>query len=102
MKGKVRKVRCKIIFIETMYRKIGKERLSNFVMHSVKKNYTNVKHVNVPVMGSSTECPTTLTNCLITFSMKNMSRANSTISMSPSTAVPISSLFPKKEKKPSR
>ena len=71
-------------------------------MHSVKKNYTNVKHVNVPVMGSSTECPTTLTNCLITFRMKNMPRSNSTVSMPPSTAVPISSLLPKKEKKTSR
>ena len=71
-------------------------------MHSVKKNYTNVKHVNVPVMGSSTECPTTLTNCLITFRMNNMPRENSTISMPPRAATPIPSILPKKEKKPNR
>ena len=63
------------------------------------KNYTIVKHANVPVMGSSTECPTTITNCLITFRMKNMPRANSTISM-PRAAIPIPSLLLKKENKP--
>ena len=63
------------------------------------KNYTNVKHVNVPVMGSSTERPKTVTNCLITFRMKNMPRANSTISMT-RAAIPIPSLLPKKENKP--
>ena len=66
------------------------------------KNYMNVKHVNVPVMGSSTECPKTVTNCLITFRMKNMPRANSTISMPPRAATPIPSILPKKEIKPSR
>ena len=51
-------------------------------------------------MGSSTQCPTTLTNCLITFRMKNMPRANCTISMTPRTATPMPSMLLKKEKQP--
>ena len=67
-----------------------------------QKNYTSITHVNVLVMGSSTECPTTLTNCLITFRMKNMPRANCTISMPPRAVIQIPSILPKKEKKPNR
>jgi len=66
------------------------------------KKYTSIKHVSVLVMGSSTECPTTLTNCLITFRKKNMPRANCTISMPPTAATPIPSMLPKKEIKPTR
>ena len=62
----------------------------------------SMKHVNVLLMGSSTECPTTLTSCLITFRMKNMPRANSTISMQPTAATPIFSILPKKQIKLTR
>ena len=79
------------------------------------KKLQSIKHVNVLVMGSSTEYPTTITNCLITFRMKNMPRANWSISMQPiamhwlqmqcnqcNTATPIPSILLKKEKKPNR
>ena len=86
-----------------MYRKSMKRMTFKFCdpPHK-KKKYKAVKHVNVLVMGLSTECQTTLTNCLITFRMKNMPRANSTISMPPRAATPIPSILPKKEIKPSR
>ena len=53
-----------------MYRKSMKRMTFKFCdpPHK-KKKYKAVKHVNVLVMGSSTECPTALTNCLITFRM---------------------------------
>ena len=67
-----------------------------------QKNYTSITHVNVLVMGSSTEYPKTITNRLITFRMKNMPRENSTISMPPKAPIPSPSILPKKEKKPNR
>ena len=66
------------------------------------KNYKSVKHVNVLVMVSSTECPTTLTSCLITFRMKIIPRVIWSLSMPLITATPIPSMLLKKEKKPYR
>ena len=100
-KAKVRKVRCKIIFIETMYRKSRKRMNFKFCDAPLLKKL-HIKHINVLVMSSYTECPTTLTNCLITFRMKNMPRANSTISMPPTAATPIPWMLLKKEKWPTR
>ena len=68
-------------------------------MPPVKKNYVTVKHVNVLVMGSSSECPTTLTNYLITFRMNSMPRADSTISIPPTAATPLPSMLLKKKNK---
>ena len=84
-----------------MYRKSMKRMTFKFCdpPHK-KKKYKAVKHVNVLVMGSSTECPTALTNCLITFRMKNMPRTNRTLSMPRKAAIPIPSILPNKEKKP--
>ena len=85
-----------------MYRKSRKRMNYKFCDAPQLKKMMYIKPVNVLVMGSSTECPTTLTNCLITFRMKNMSRANGPISVSPRAAIPITSMLPKKEKKPYR
>ena len=68
----------------------------------VLKYYMSIKHVNVLVMGSSTECPTILTNCLIIFRMKSILRVNWSISMPTMTAIPIPSKLLKKAKKPNR
>ena len=64
------------------------------------KNYISIKHVNVLVMGSSTECPTILTNCLIIFRMKSIPRVCQSISMPPMTATPIQSCSRRKRKSP--
>ena len=76
-----------------MYRKSMKRMTFKFCdpPHK-KKKYKAGKHVNVLVMGSSTECPTALTNCLITFRMNSMPRAKSTLSMPPTSATPIPSI----------
>ena len=73
-----------------------------FPHHPQLKNYTPIKHVNVLVMGSSTECPTTLTSCLITCRMKCIPRVNLSILMPPMTVTPMPSMLLKKEKKPNR
>ena len=100
-KFELRKVRCKIIFIDTIYRKSRKS--MTFKFHeppSRLKNYTSIKHVNVLVIRSSTECPTSLTNCLITFRMKSIPRVCQSISMPPMTATPIQSCSRRKRKIP--
>ena len=77
-----------------MYRKSRKRMTFKFCdapLPPIKK-LQSIKHVNVLVMGSSTECPTTLTNCLITFRMNSMPRAKSTLSMPPTSATPIPSI----------
>ena len=64
----------------------------------VKKLY-NYQLVNILVIGSSTECRTTVTNCLITFRMNSMPRADSTISIPPTAATPLPSMLLKKKNK---
>ena len=64
----------------------------------IKKLYI-YQHVNVLVMGSSAECSTTITNCLITFRMNSMPRADSTILTSPTAATPLPSMLLKKKNK---
>ena len=66
------------------------------------KNYISIKHVNVLVMGSSTECSTILTNCLIIFRMKSIPRVNWSVSMPPTSTIRIPSMPLKKAKKPNR
>ena len=87
-----------------MYRKSRKRMTFKFcdAPHALSKKLQSIKHVNVLVMGSSTEYPKTITNRLITFRMKNMPRENSTISMPPKAPIPSPSILPKKEKKPNR
>ena len=75
-----------------MYRKSRKIMTCKFWDAPPIKKLYMYQHVNVVVLGSSTECPTTLTNCLITFRMNSMPRAKSTLSMSPTSATPIPSI----------
>ena len=85
-----------------MYRKSRKTMTFKFcVAASIKKLYI-YQHVNVLVMGSSTECPTILINCLIIFRMKSILRVNRSISMPTMTAMSIPSKLLKKAKKPNR
>ena len=58
----------------------------------VKKKLYLYQHVSILVMGLSTECQTTITNCLITFRMNSMPRTNYTISMPLTTAISIPSI----------
>ena len=62
-------------------------------------NYISLKHINVLVAGSSTECPTILTNCLIIFRMKSIPRVNWSISMPPTSTVPIPLHAPEESEK---
>ena len=75
-----------------MYRKDRKGMTFKYCdVPPVKKLY-NYQLVNILVIGSSTECRTTVTNCLITFRMNSMPRANCTTSMPLTTATSIPSI----------